>query len=235
MRDEIRVKNFNELDRMQQWVNKHVKHPSVNSIALQSYSMFIEDYGSALNFDFNFETQGFHVSGEGFSYDCYAEDTPTGGVNFTVENLHTADIRLTNWLNERAISVSRETGEKQKRMYSFVFVNCILQNYIVYHGMDALFDVEEKKARQREHKAVKGKKRKPSIRLYKCYTLKKDWESAPRLKQPIKYTCPAWGVRGHIRHLKDGREIYVRPCIKGKDRNKYVGKEYKLLKQEETA
>ena len=136
------------------------------------------------------------------------------------------------WLEERAIARNRVNGELQPRSHSFVFLNCIIQNYIVYHGMDALFDVEEKEAKQREHKNQRGKSGKRKVRLYKCYTLKKDWEKAPRLKQPIKYTCPAWGVRGHIRHLKDGREIYIRPCVKGKDRSKYVGKEYKLLKTE---
>lgn len=235
MRDEIRIKNFEELDYMQKWVNQHVKNPSVSLIALQSYRLFIEDYGWALNFDYDFKAGSFHVSAGGFSYDCAVTDTPTGGIHFDVANLQVDSLQRKQWLEEKAIAVSRETGEKQPRMHSFVFVNCILQNYIVYHGMDALFDVEEKEAHQRVHKAQKGKKRKPTVRLYKCYTLKKDWESAPRLKQPIKYTCPAWGVRGHIRHLKNGKEVYVRPCVKGKDRNKYVGKEYKLLKQEETA
>ena len=41
--------------------------------------------------------------------------------------------------------------------------------------------------------------------------------------------CPAWGVRGHYRHYKDGRCVYVRPCVKGPDRSQYCGREYELL------
>lgn len=42
--------------------------------------------------------------------------------------------------------------------------------------------------------------------------------------------CPAWGVRGHKRHLSNGSIIFVKPYIKGKFRNdgtKYVAKTYK--------
>lgn len=34
----------------------------------------------------------------------------------------------------------------------------------------------------------------------------------------IEYTCPCWTVRGHWRHLRDGRKVWVRPYRKGKDR-----------------
>lgn len=43
--------------------------------------------------------------------------------------------------------------------------------------------------------------------------------------------CPAWGVRGHQRHLRTGQVVFVKPYIKGKMRNdgdKYVAKNYKL-------
>lgn len=43
--------------------------------------------------------------------------------------------------------------------------------------------------------------------------------------------CPCWGVRGHARHLKNGKVVYVKPYKKGKDRNNadaYVGKQYEI-------
>lgn len=46
--------------------------------------------------------------------------------------------------------------------------------------------------------------------------------------------CTAWGVSGHYRHLKDGRVIWIKPYIKGKDRDKpeaYNAKTYKFAKE----
>lgn len=41
------------------------------------------------------------------------------------------------------------------------------------------------------------------------------------------YTCECWGVRGHIRHLKDGREIFIKPYKKGIKRDTIdEGKDY---------
>lgn len=44
-------------------------------------------------------------------------------------------------------------------------------------------------------------------------------------------TCLCWGVRGHERHLSNGKTVFVKPYQKGKERNKeksFVGKEYQL-------
>ena len=40
--------------------------------------------------------------------------------------------------------------------------------------------------------------------------------------------CPAWGVRGHYRHCKNGRVSYVKPYVKGKNKAAYAGREYTL-------
>ena len=45
-------------------------------------------------------------------------------------------------------------------------------------------------------------------------------------------TCPSWGVIGHTRTLKSGRQIWIKPYRKGKERNNpnvYSSKEYKLV------
>lgn len=38
-------------------------------------------------------------------------------------------------------------------------------------------------------------------------------------KSSIKYRCECWGVRGHIRHMADGRTIFIKPYKKGKKRD----------------
>lgn len=230
MRDVIQLPSLESVSQMQEWVLDKIKSPSVKNIALQSYKLLFEKRQGELNFDYDFETETVSVIGVGFSYVCAPEDTEHGGIEFNLQKMNFDKVSTKKWLEEKTLVRDRKDGEYRPRWEAYVFVNLIIQNYICYHGIESLFDVEEKEAKQR-HEHKKNGKKKPVVRLYKCYTLKKDWESAPRLKKPIKYTCPAWGVRGHIRHLKDGREIYVRPCVKGKDRSKYVGKEYKLLKE----
>lgn len=45
------------------------------------------------------------------------------------------------------------------------------------------------------------------------------------------YTCPVWEVRGHMRHYKTGKTVYVAPYRKGKERDSasaVSGKEYVL-------
>ena len=48
------------------------------------------------------------------------------------------------------------------------------------------------------------------------------------------YNMPAWRVRGHYRTLPDGREIYISPYCKGKNRDKadlIVQKEYRFVEE----
>ena len=48
-------------------------------------------------------------------------------------------------------------------------------------------------------------------------------------------TCPCWGVRGHYRHLSNGKVVFVKPYRKGKLRDKLeaqVNKDYVKQKKE---
>ena len=45
--------------------------------------------------------------------------------------------------------------------------------------------------------------------------------------------CPAWGVRGHYRNYADGRRTYVKPYVKGQQREKYRGRNYELFGKEQ--
>ena len=47
-----------------------------------------------------------------------------------------------------------------------------------------------------------------------------------------QYTVPLWGVRGHWRRLPDGRETYIAPYSKGKERKHkehYINRQYKFV------
>ena len=50
-----------------------------------------------------------------------------------------------------------------------------------------------------------------------------------------KITCPCWGVAGHMRTYKTGKQVWIKPYRKGKQRHNpaaYVPKEYQLPKEE---
>lgn len=79
------------------------------------------------------------------------------------------------------------------------------------------------------HRQKKSKK--PNkVSIYKVYSLKNDWKDIAREHRHNLRHCPAWGVRGHYRHYKSGKVVWINAQVRGKDREKYQGKEYKLFK-----
>ena len=89
------------------------------------------------------------------------------------------------------------------------------------------------KSRIRPPRSLTGRPTMPGkIRILDLGTVPQMREKIARLPGPprnLERHCPAWGVRGHYRHYKDGRSVYVRPCVKGPDRSQYRGREYELL------
>lgn len=66
-----------------------------------------------------------------------------------------------------------------------------------------------------------------------CRVVRKIRLNRDELKKyagPVKHMqCPCWGVIGHTRHYKNGKEVWIKPYRKGKHRNNpmvYVPKEY---------
>ena len=57
-----------------------------------------------------------------------------------------------------------------------------------------------------------------------------DAEELRKYAAPLQHmNCPCWGVIGHIRHYKSGREVWIKPYRKGRQRNNpeaYQAKEY---------
>ena len=68
------------------------------------------------------------------------------------------------------------------------------------------------------------------VRLYEINGISETVCDAIR-KGTVSYArhCPAWGVRGHYRHYASGAIVYIKPYIKGKKKDAYVGREYVLF------
>lgn len=86
-------------------------------------------------------------------------------------------------------------------------------------------DLEEVEVALPEKEVKHGtskKKRKQSsgvvatTRTYKTYRLKKNYDFTER--NPVIRQCRLWYVRGHDRHLSDGRTVHIDPYYKGVDR-----------------
>ena len=92
-----------------------------------------------------------------------------------------------------------------------------------------------KEKNEKDTKTIQVKKNgsktyKSVVYLKHTYILDEDFKlTKSDVKHIIK--CPCWGVRGHPRHLKSGKVVYVKPYKKGKDRNNlnsYIGKTYSI-------
>ena len=110
----------------------------------------------------------------------------------------------------------------QWMMDMFFSINSFLLNF-----GDVTMEVETKEATAPSNTHSRKKNARNSVRLFKSYKLIKGWKSKARKKAEI--TCLAWGVRGHFRHLRNGKVIFIDSYIKGKEKDKYKGKEYVLL------
>ena len=121
-----------------------------------------------------------------------------------------------------------EEGAEQVTHWQWMMDVFFSINSFMLHFGDVTMDVETKVAQQQTgNREQRRKNRTNTVRMFKTYKLIKNWKSQARKKAEI--TCPAWGVRGHFRHLRNGKTIFVEAYIKGKEKDKYKGKEYALL------
>ena len=114
-----------------------------------------------------------------------------------------------DWCNGE---IKDDTGEKVKGVDPL----CIMLVYIVQEAMkqDVIF-VEETNRR------YTGKKSSNKGNTDKVYTLEQCIRKYARHINHCKHviTCEHWEVRGHYRHLKNGKTVYVKPFEKGRNRN----------------
>ena len=157
-----------------------------------------------------------------YSVNVVVEEDPITG-------FHTShcELRDTGLSNAEAEWLNRNTNGKMPNWewiaISFFMVNAFMLNY-----QDVATDVEERECLN------KSEERKPSepsargvVRLFKTYTLKKAWKTSVARKHH-EIHCPAWGVKGHFRHYKSGKVVFIAPFVKGKEKGNYRGKDYIL-------
>lgn len=116
------------------------------------------------------------------------------------------------------------------RNYETTGLMFLMLNEFFLHYKDVAFNIREIEckgpSKKKDYKNSVVETR--VVRLVKQYKLKKNWlAKVERRKAEIR--CQAWGVRGHFRHYKDGKVVFIEAYVKGKDRKQYQGKVYELL------
>lgn len=96
--------------------------------------------------------------------------------------------------------------------------------------------VEAKEVRARvglnkKSKKQRNKKQPRTVFVYRSYNISPNAVKHSKQKKDIK--CPEWSVRGHYRHYKSGKVVFINQYTKGKNRGKnlFESKEYKLIKE----
>lgn len=120
-------------------------------------------------------------------------------------------------------------------------LNWLLRNqtHAVRTGRASADTIPAVRASDKKHKCrdkAKGRRR-VYVRMLTLTGLDdmlKEKEETPWSSQavPHEYTCPVWEVRGHMRHYKSGKAVYIAPYRKGKERGSasaVSGKEYVLI------
>lgn len=106
---------------------------------------------------------------------------------------------------------------------SIITIYASLMALIVYHKPEAAAAAKEAR-QERPKKAKNGQERRKNSVTY----LLKHSGSGPRIQQRGQHSSPAgvFTVRGHYRHYKDGRSVWIKPYKKGTGDQK--NKTYKL-------
>ena len=126
-----------------------------------------------------------------------------------------------------------EDGDSGVRNFETTALMFDTLNTFMLHYGEIAFNVREIVCKKPSKKrAAPAANTGHKVRLIKSYTLKKNWKTKVERKK-AEIRCLAWGVRGHFRHYKDGRVVFVHPYVKGKERDKYVGRDYVLLPKEQ--
>ncbi len=119
----------------------------------------------------------------------------------------------------------------QREMLEYIVASysCI-QGFMLKDRSD-LFDVVNKTvkyhSKAKRRKTIQSRK----VRFFKQYTCKREYQEIdiPLKSKKHEIACPCWSVRGHYRHYKSGKVVFIESYEKGKSRGELSKKEYQLV------
>lgn len=138
------------------------------------------------------------------------------------------------WQTEYGSELTRDYVEDSELHFLVAFLAI---QHLMLHCKELLSYRVEECIIHRAGKRRRGKKREYRYpEKVRIYTISKAGPLEPKngkkCKQAHIWHCDAWGVRGHYRYLKSGKVSYVKPYVKGREKDAYSGREYVLFKED---
>lgn len=168
---------------------------------LNNFVLDMELYKN-MRFEFLVELENFNPRKGRFSNDTwditYRYDDVSGGWRF-------------DGLMDKNIADS-EHGKREatKRMHA-----------VIYGTMLYIIEYARKRTEKVSPEVTRKERENYEYKPRECYLLNDivKYVSIHPTKKSIKYRCEVWGVRGHIRHYKNGKTVFIEPYKKGAKRD----------------
>ena len=128
-------------------------------------------------------------------------------------------------------SIEYEIKRKGKKQVIFpadhVLAPMYFMRYCVKKAMNQ--EVVEVEKTTKKYKPMNERKENKPKKEYKLFELIRKYQKHIN-KNRHNMTCDYWEVKGHFRHYKNGKVVYVKPFAKGKNKNnhKEINKTYTL-------
>lgn len=240
--DKIKItsKQYDEL--INKTTNYPIKNENIIGVSLPHFILSIYDQSLEIEYKYDTETQILKARISDTMNNETATFTTTQPIDITWGGLTLSDIVWEKGGNKNIINFYN-----QKRNLPDNAPDILKENSKYYHTILAMFEVvtkallilpsvwkketlknnvNENTPTNRLLKAIYGNQ----VLLRNVYTIKSDINKAEYVFQNYAgYKCECWGVRGHIRHLKNGKEVFVKPYRKGvkkDDETAYTPKDY---------
>lgn len=139
------------------------------------------------------------------------------------------------WLREGSADADLEAFASMQMRYSLGIYTSV---QALFKNRPEVFVTKSVPASSLEAKGNGGKYhgRKHKAKMCRVITLDGDKLPNTRRASGCEYTCPCWGVIGHVRHYKSGKEVWIAPYRKGRQRDDpgaYTPKEYIPYREDE--
>lgn len=206
--------------------NKEFKY-NIYDVSLPSFKVRVNHDGDVNTYLYDYNIDKHEITFECVSmikvkaYFHYEED----GLNMDIETIY-CDKDYHDWWFTETAEHSYDKVSKYAPIQIWVLGFFYVQWYLYHLPSIFIKDTVEIHKQPSKRQRAKGN-RKSIVYLINRYKLNANYDHT--ITSSRVYTKECWGVRGHERHLKDGRVVKVKYYRKGKERNNpnvYCAKDY---------
>jgi hypothetical protein len=203
----------NDINLLFEWRDNHKEYVRNFKPVLKEGCIVIEKDG-------NKTIEVFKSNGKFHTYHMFVNGRPVHQIVWDVET-------------KKGITTFTDYNFSKEKEYQYnssvLSLHASLMAYMEYYSDNAEY-VERKEVSVTHHKKPKknSKGKKSPTRIKRViYDIKVTKESVKRDKNLYERHAEKWNVRGHWRHLKSGKKVWINPHVKGEGKE-ITPKEYKL-------